>query len=230
MSYKIRTPRGMVTAQRVTEVIRRGLPSPELEAWKIREAVRYALAHPTLGSEDDDVAATVAAWEDDSRRSARRGTSVHKLVAAHLCGTEPEVPDEHAGYFDAFLKWRVTHVLPEDRLVEQTLLSRDMKVAGTADLIAGSHVYDWKTSERASTLPPFASHIAQLGAYSTMHWLVTDNELGEDPMPKITRAAIVRLHADGTYHEHAIEGNALAAAQRLWSHVRAVADAVKGTT
>lgn len=231
MSYRIELPSGAwVTAERVTQVIRRGMPSPFLERWKLREAVRFALLNPTLGASDEDVKSVLAAWQSDSARHSQRGTDVHRLIARWLGDpiVDLDVPPERAGYFAAFMDWIGKHrTLPTDWLIEQTLLDGSCTVGGTADLIAGDVLIDWKTSEKHDTSPPYADHIAQVGAYSSMKHLVDDKRVS-GLMPTIRRAMIVRLCADGTSHTTTLEGADLSQAQALWRHVREVAKRVRG--
>ena len=229
MSYRVTLQTGRtVTADRVTHVIRRGMPSPFLERWKLREAVRYALTNPPMTVGDDDLDAVIKAWASDSLRHSRRGTNIHRLIAHWL--TEPvvgvEVPEEFAGYWHAFLTWmggKHGKSLPSgDLRIEQTLLDTSCSVAGTADLIAGDVLVDWKTSEKHWSGPPWPDHIAQVGAYSSMKWTV-DTRTVSGPAPQIKRAMIVRLCADGTSHTTVLESPDLMAARSLWRHVREVA-------
>ena len=229
MGYRVTLQTGReVTADRVTHIIRRGMPSPFLERWKLKEAVRFALTNPPLGVGDDDLDAVIKAWASDSLRHSRRGTNIHRLIAHWL--TDPvvgiEVPEEHEGYWHAFLTWlggKHGKGLPSgDLRIEQTLLDASCSVAGTADLIAGDVLVDWKTAEKNWSGPPWPDHVAQVGAYASMRYTVDDRTVS-GRAPQITRAMIVRLCADGTSHTTVLESPDLLAARSLWRHVREVA-------
>jgi hypothetical protein len=232
VTYRVETDRGWVTAERVTQVIRRGMPSPFLERWKLREAVRWALANPPLSVDDDAVAACIAAWESDSRKHSRRGTDVHRLIATWIrdATLDVTVPAEHEGYWAAFHEWLRSEwfaVKSDEVRVEQTLLDGSMTVAGTADLISGGVLVDWKTAATRSDEEAWPDQVAQVGAYASMKYLVTNKKVA-GRAPVIREARIVRLCADGSWREHKIAGGDLADAKALWSHVREVARSVKG--
>ena len=220
--YKLTLADGRwVTAERVTDVIRAVLAQPELEAWKLREAVGYALARPAE-MVPPDANAVVSEWETYNLRHSRRGTSVHRLIAEVLRGRGGVLGEAHAGYLAAFLSWREAHPW-RPVTVERTVLSDTARIAGTFDAVFmdGSRVVlvDWKTKQERPQGPAWFSEVAQLGAYASMRRWVQDRQEQEERMPRIDTVRVVRLVADGTWTEDIVD---IERARRVWRLVRAL--------
>ena len=220
---------------RVTEIIRAGLPSPALRAWELRGVVDWAMDHYGIVRARGPEAA-ISGFHRDSRGAAERGSAVHRWIAVILRGEPPPaLAMSQRGYTRAFTSWMVDHVDESPgHLVEQRLCDDKISVAGTADYVRDGVLYDWKTvGERPSAEPPlWPNQIAQLGAYAAMKYLVDDDGLVRvlgDPhvrlAPRITRAAIVRLYPDGSYHQIDLGTEALMDAITLWYAVKKVAAA-----
>lgn len=233
MTYKLTLPTGAThEVPRVTEVIRAGMPKPALHLWELRGVSDYSVRHPDL---DADLA--IAGWRKSVRHAAKRGTAVHKWIAAILNGDRPPaLLASQSGYKKAFTDWMVDNLCPatggrwsprgQDH-VEQTLTDTQVTVAGTADFICNGRLYDWKTSEKRSDKGVWPDHIAQLGAYTSMTRLVNDGQIGLPAIvPLVHTASIVRLYADGTYDTTTFAGDDLRDAINLWHAVRTVARAV----
>lgn len=225
MTYHLRLHDGTpIEADRVTEIIRAGMPRPRLDAWLLREAARYVMEN---SGRFPNVDALLAAWRRDSQKASARGIHVHRIIAATLRDDERfQVPAHCVGYIEAFDAWRSnkgsdwcpTHV-------EQTLASPEINVAGTADVIFDRHLLvDWKTADKTSEEDAWPDQVAQVGAYASLRTLVADGAV-TGPVPRIEEARIVRLHADGTWHETVLEGTGLDKARDLWRHVLHVARA-----
>lgn len=215
--YKIKCANGSwTTAQRVTSIIRQTMAAPQLTEWMLREAVAYALGlPPELTSPDPE--RVLSDWRSHQARHSRRGTDVHRWIAGQLQGVMIE-PDFDPGYCKAFFAWRGANELVP-HAVEQTLLSHDGRVAGTADVIFKSGVLvDWKTSEKHNTEPAWPDQIAQLGAYASMRRTVVAGKEGPRSLG-IDEGRVVRLCADGSFHETRLVGPDLDAARRMWRHV-----------
>ena len=226
--YKITLPDGTTTeARRVTEVIRAGMPRLALHEWELRGVAEFARSQ---GGQFGDIRQLIAAWRKANSGAANRGTAVHKWIAATLTGAlTPALLSSQAGYKLAWTNWWADcdlapeHQTHGDVLVEQTLCSADRTIAGTADLIWGSTLIDWKTVEKNPDAAPWPDHLAQMGAYSTMPYVVDPNGRATEWAPEIEEARIVRLCSDGTYHEHVLTGDDLLRAQALWEAVQYVA-------
>lgn len=224
--YRIQRQDGTWTnAERVTTILRRGMPSPALEAWKFHQLAEWCQRNPQGFPTG---ATAVARWEGESQGPANRGTRVHRIIASRLRTVTLPVEDEDRMHLAAFDSWweaggwkldDVTHV-------EQCLLSSDGKVAGTADLILRDRLLvDWKTATEPG--PCWPNHRAQLGGYASMTTLVDDGKIRRVsyPMPQITEARIVQLCANGQWNETRLEGEELRNAQEMWCAVRVVAEA-----
>lgn len=226
--YHLQLPTGAIRdVPRVTEVIRHGMPKPQLHEWEIREALKWAA--PMEATEMDDAAATrvIASWRRDHSRHANRGTAVHKWIAAVLAGTtQPALLSSQSGYKASFVDWMVEHLGGDMRgaLVEQTLTDARATVAGTADFVFDGHLYDWKTSEHDDPRL-WPDQVAQLGAYALLTRLVDAGGHVGGAAPVVRRASIVRLFADGTHRTFTLAGDDLTEAISLWMAVRRVARA-----
>lgn len=226
--YRIQRRDGSWTqAERVTSVIRRGMPRPALEAWKLREVAEYVGAHPQFFGTGK---AAVEAWEASRQHVADRGTRVHRILASRLKDIHLPVEGPDAMYLAAFDSWweACGWTLTDVTHVEQTLLSFDGKVAGTCDLILQNRVMiDWKTAAKPG--PAWPDQLVQLGAYASMAWLVEGTKIRREttPSPTIGEARIVQLCADGQWNETRLSAwPELMKAISTWYAVRQVAEAV----
>lgn len=220
--YDVTLPDGTVkVAQRVTHVIRHGIPSPGLEEWKLRELAEWIGNNLEFG-EPITSRQLVAMWRTSSRGAADRGTRIHRWIAATL--TESDVPvlnRSEQPYADAFCKWMADD-MPYgcEVAVEQPRTTAAGIVAGTADAIFTRELtvalFDWKTCQTHRSDHPFPEAVAQIGAYTILgHQLEVERT---HPMP--TFGAVVYLAADGTFRTHVIT---LLEAVELWESARTVA-------
>lgn len=125
-------------------------------------------------------------------RAAARGTAVHNAIENYVKFGIEDIPPEHAGYFDAFLKWVKEHnVQPYG--TEIRLYHKSLMYAGTADMTASvdnlDTLIDFKTS--ASVQKMLCG--VQLEAYYRAVQSHTDGKGFE-------RKAIVHLKRDGNYN------------------------------
>jgi hypothetical protein len=136
--------------------------------------------------------ARMAAEGEDPYRiaaqAARRGSLVHKLIAAFCAGHRVMTPPELTGYLSAWGAW-VDDNVSEFLLSEQTVFNEGDGYAGTLDAVVwlkdGSVcLVDYKTSERA-----YPEVALQLCAYSRAVDLPVDS------------ARVVVLRNDGTYEQ-----------------------------
>ncbi len=200
MTYKVRTPAGIVAAERVTQVIRSVLAAPALERWKLEQVATHASALTAEGTWRSP-AHCISSWERMSQSAANRGSRVHAWITAALCGADlPSVSMSDKPLCDAFLGWLVDH--PWQTLgTEVTVTTRDRPlVAGTMDgLFADADdviLCDWKTTKTAPDLP-YLDHEAQIGAYASLpHRLGATGTIGPR-VPKVTRAVVVYLTPEG---------------------------------
>lgn len=136
----------------------------------------------------DDVYGSIR--DEVLHRAALRGTAVHNAIENYVKFGIEDIPPEHAGYFNGFLKWYSEHkVKPygtEIRLYHKALL-----YAGTTDMVAEvdglDTLVDFKTS--ASVQPMLCG--VQLEAYDRA---AQSLEMGE-----FKQKIIVHLKKDGGY-------------------------------
>ena len=124
-------------------------------------------------------------------RAAARGTAVHNAIENYVKFGIEDIPPEHAGYFDAFLKWFGEHkVVPYG--TEVKLYHKGLLYAGTADMVASvddlDTLIDFKTSASVSEMlcgvQLEAYDRAVVSHYSDTHF---------------AQKAIVHLRKDGEY-------------------------------
>ncbi len=124
-------------------------------------------------------------------RAAARGTAVHEAIENFVKFGVEDIPPEHAGYFDAFLKWyEEHHVKPAG--TEIRLYHKSLMYAGTADMAAevdaADTLIDFKTS---SSVQKMLCGV-QLEAYERA-WESHTNEA------EFKKKVIVHLKKDGNY-------------------------------
>lgn len=88
-------------------------------------------------------------------RAAARGTAVHNAIENFVKFGIEDIPPEHEGYFNAFLKWHEEHgVAPYG--TEVKLYHKGLLYAGTADMLAEvdalDTLVDFKTSAQVSKM------------------------------------------------------------------------------
>lgn len=130
--------------------------------------------------------------EEVLNRAADRGTAVHNAIENYVKFGIEDIPPEHAGYFEGFLKWVKEHdVKPYGN--EIRLYHKSLMYAGTADMAASvdglDTLVDFKTS--ASVQKMLCG--VQLEAYDRAVQSHTGGKGFE-------RKAILHLKRDGTYN------------------------------
>jgi hypothetical protein len=190
----------------VTGVTGGGIPKPQLVDWAARESADVVL------NRWDELAAMTPSERYEAVRSARfqtlgeakeRGTEVHAQIVRWLRGEEIVPPAGLEGHIDAAIafceEWRLRELL-----VEVPVFSREFSYAGRLDLLGelvdgDAWLLDFKTHLRG----PFIESALQLAAYRYAEFYVVPGELDEAGqavehyMPRIDRAGIVHLRADG---------------------------------
>jgi hypothetical protein len=89
------------------------------------------------------------------RKAGNRGTAVHNAIENYVKFGIEDIAPEHAGYFDAFLRWYDDHkVVPYG--TEVRLYHKGLLYAGTADMMAEvdsvDTLIDFKTTSSVSTM------------------------------------------------------------------------------
>jgi PD-(D/E)XK nuclease superfamily len=184
----------------VTKAIGEGYPKPGLVGWAADESGKYVVNHWEELAEmplADRYKVVRDARFAMQRAATVRGTKVHELAQQLAAGQEVEVADEYVGHVDAYLlfvqQWR-----PRELLVEAPVFSRELRYAGTLDLIADladGHrwLLDWKTSKGE----PYPEAALQLAAYRYADFALVDDEEIELADYRIERCGVVWLRADG---------------------------------
>lgn len=161
------TPTGNVYPS-VTTVLKE-LPNPALDAWRKRVGRKKA--------------------EATSKAATDRGTALHKAVEGHLLNQLRQKQD-------LFIQrlfnqvWPVLNAVDNIRLIEKSIYSDRMCMAGTPDCIAEYYgvlsVIDFKTATDSKREDWINGYYAQAGAYSMMY-----NELyGEMPQKCVIIIAV----------------------------------------
>lgn len=129
------------TGQRVpgvTTIIDKGMPKPALINWAANATADYAVDHwdelTSLGPAVRLKTLQSARYEAKDA-AARRGTEVHRAAELLIAGKAVQVPDEIAGYVDAYVRF-LDEFDVEAIAVEFTAISYRWGYAGTADLYA----------------------------------------------------------------------------------------------
>lgn len=124
--------------------------------------------------------------------AARKGTIVHNAIDNYLEFDIVDIPEEHKGYFDAFMSW-YEEKKPEIVATERKVYHKALRYAGTCDLLCIEHgvltLVDYKTSY---ALQPMLYPI-QLEGYAKA-W-ATHGVQVKDQM-------ILHLKKDGRYSEN----------------------------
>jgi genome maintenance exonuclease 1 len=133
-----------------------------------------------------------------SRLASTRGTNIHNMCESYVRGDDVDVSMP----FNAVLFNQVKKVLDEhvDDIVgcELTLVSDELKIAGSCDLIAlwdgKMAIIDYKTSARKKMKQWIESYFLQTALYSYMLWemtgmmatqLVVIIAVDEEPVPQV---------------------------------------------
>lgn len=186
-------------AEGVTTLIRAGMP-PRLDKWAAEKTANYALDHwdeLTVLPLSERLKLMLAARWAERDRAANKGTEVHKLGRLLAAGHEVPVPEELAGYVDAYVKF-LDEWQPEPLLIETVVANRAVNYAGTLDLLAGMPLihdeiwlFDLKTGSGV-----YGDTALQLAAYAYAEVYLDDNG-EEQPMIMPNAAAVVHLSSTG---------------------------------
>ena len=124
-------------------------------------------------------------------RAAARGTAVHNAIENYIKFDIRDIPEEHEGYFEAFLKWFEEHkVKPYGD--EVRLYHKSLMYAGTADMFADVDEIDTLIDFKTSAAVQKMLCGVQLEAYDRAIQSHTGGKGFE-------RKAIVHLKKDGSY-------------------------------
>ena len=220
MSYKVRTPTGVVEASRVTEVLRSVLAAPALERWKLERVASFA-ARQAFDGAFDGPGDCVDSWRRTSRGAMERGSRLHAWIAATVEGAEPPALSMSDKPLDvSFMGWLADHLDWRVLGTEVTVTTRtNPTIAGTLDALFADEddvvLCDWKTCKRLPKAPYF-DHEVQVGAYASLpHRLSAAGVIGPR-VPTVTRACVVYIAPEGSRPLDVT----LERARRAWAAVR----------
>ena len=122
--------------------------------------------------------------DEISSAAAKRGTALHKTLERYLLN-EDLMLNENLMNKSLFLKVKpVVDYIDNLRVVEGTMYSDEMKLAGTTDCIADYRdelsVIDFKTSTRVKTKDSISNYFMQCAAYGKMfeeHYNITPKKI-----------------------------------------------------
>ena len=124
--------------------------------------------------------------------AARKGTIVHNAIDNYLEFEIEDIPEEHRGYFDAFLEW-FENENPEVIATERKVYHKALRYAGTCDLLCMINgkltLVDYKTSAAIQQM----LYPIQLEGYAKA-W--------ETHGIKVEDKIILHLKKDGKYAVH----------------------------
>lgn len=188
----------------VTTVIGDGVPKPALINWAANSTAEYAVDNwERLGQ----LAPSARLKELQGARyavkdaAANKGTAVHTIAEKLIGGQAVEVPEELAGYAEAYARF-LDEFDVEPIHVEFTVISYTHGYAGTGDLIAslrlpsGQRVVglgDVKTNRSGI----FGETALQLAGYRFADVLIPAGETAEQPMPEVDGCFGIHVRPDG---------------------------------
>lgn len=160
--------------------------------------------------------ATIPGYQRD--KAADRGSDVHALAEAISRGQSVIVPDELAGYVDAFAAWQ-REWQPEYLAAEEMVCSLRYHYAGTLDAIirvAGeTWIVDYKTSKGV-----YPETGMQLAAYAHADFIGRPGVRRRFRIPTIDSYGVLHLRPDGyEFVPYRVTGDTFTAflnARRLW--------------
>lgn len=205
-----------------TTVLSATTAKPYLIPWAAGLAAEYAVDNldtlrAVLGT-DAGRAGAVALVKGASERmrdaASERGNVVHGVAEVLVKGGSlPELGDDTAGYVDAFLTFVSDYDLADDAWLfsEATVCSRRYGYAGTCDGAARFHRLggrvlgiDVKTGK---SVPDDVEEQLAAYRYADEVWLPQG---GRAAVPEWDGAAVLHLHADGTYDLVEVEADVVA--------------------
>jgi hypothetical protein len=200
----------------VTTVLDKGVPKPALIDWAARQSATYAVDHwaelEQMSPSERLEAIRGARWAT-LKEAGERGREVHTLLHRYVIGEEVTAPDDLAGHFDAGRRfvdeWRLEELAVEVAVFHRAAPEHDRPHAygGRFDLLGRladgrTWILDYKTSLRGV----FKEYALQLAGYRYADFYVLDGHVDaatgaavEYPMPRVDRAGVVHLRADGSY-------------------------------
>jgi len=201
------------------------LGKPALDAWKLEQALKAALANPKREEESFDywkgrVLDQAFEQVDDA---AARGTKIHAALDAAFDGEA--VPAEFQQYVQPVLEWLRAHGI-EVIAREQRIVSTINGYAGTADVLCtvtgtsgtkhpGLLDYKTKKTKPGESVCSYFEHKAQLSAYAAAYY-------GASTLPRVVAANIFISttepgRVEVVRHEDVVEYHeAFLAAAHLW--------------
>lgn len=185
----------------VTQLIRDGIPKPNLIDWAARSAAEYAADHVDEIARLERAAAVdliKTAHRRTTSAAATKGTEIHGYAEKLAAGEPVDVPEAAAGYVDAYMAF-LDQWQPEVIAVEAPVVNRRWRYAGTLDISArlrhiGAVVIDVKTG--GSGVWP--ETCLQIAAYRAAE-LFLDVDNREQPMPTTVAGYALWLSDDGSY-------------------------------
>lgn len=156
----------------VTSILRI-LAKPELENWKIEQAIHAALTLPRLPDEGEDAYARRVVEDMDAQveKAADFGSRLHAAIAADLADPHCEHDPALEPYLKHFRDWAAAEI-EEVHAVENVIVNLEYGYAGRLDLYAtlrgiGVAVIDFKTQRVRNGKPTFYDEWPlQLAAYA----------------------------------------------------------------
>lgn len=190
----------------VTTLIGDGVPKPALVGWSARVAAEYAADHvDEIARLERDAAVDLIKGAANRSRNQRGniGSQVHDLARRLDAGEQVEIPDELAGYVDAYLAF-VSDWQPVTIAAERPIVNRRWRYAGTFDLICRlgelTTLVDFKTG--ASGV--FPETCLQVAAYRHAETML-DAGGTEVRMPHTDAGHALWLLDDGRYELSPVE-------------------------
>lgn len=125
------------TVRSVTRLLQDSIPKPNLIDWSARVAAEYAVDNlaEVGGMERGAAIDAISRTHDRIKRTAGvKGTAIHALAQQVAAGEPVEVPDELAGYVDAYLTF-LEEWQPEIIATEGAVAHRRWLYGGTFDLL-----------------------------------------------------------------------------------------------
>lgn len=170
----VREARELSLLPSVTSILQ-VIARPELEAWKIEQAIMAALTLPRLENEPTDAFAKRVVEDSEKQRdtAAEFGSTIHKCIEAHLTGdimALQAMPAEVMPWLDEFIKWQETALLTVYH-TEYVVVNEAEGYAGRLDIHGqldgiGECVIDIKTQNVRDRIKFYDEWAMQLTAYS----------------------------------------------------------------
>lgn len=143
---------------------------PQLERWKIEQALMSALTLPRVENETDQQFMQRAREDshEQSRRAAERGTHIHAAIQGYFEGKP--VAAEDAPYVFKFAGWLSQYFAGVGNWTPERSFAHQLGYGGKVDLSSWDAVIDFKCKDFGPEKQPgdlaYPEHCMQLTAYS----------------------------------------------------------------